>query len=169
MTLPAGCNMPLKKAIDVLVDTYLSNHLFANDTNKPELNRTADSVRHLFTHYACVDFAYAANQLTGWPVYHVEFFKNSKQRHAPYHVLLKVSGTGLYFDANGFSTLDEINRRFNGVPEHTEAYPIKPSVFMVTEQAGIDALCAFVISVMKTQNLNACNLAKNDNILSFLL
>lgn len=132
--------MTLKEAIAQLVRSYNANEVFNSDTNSPKLEISISSIKALFSQYACVDFAYVVNALKGWDVYHIEFFQDAEQDHAPYHVVTKPKGKDVYFDVNGFFTLDELNAQFNGHREHTEVTPILASRFMIGGGKDLAAL-----------------------------
>lgn len=141
--------MKTDEAIKILLDCYNENEIFRNDPNRPNISTEYSSIKNLFENYACVDFAYVVNKLKGWDLYHFEFIEDDKQDFAPYHVVAKVKESDLYFDINGFSTFDDIIKRFNANPKYVENYKIKPSVFMIKNEKDIKAISKIIIEIIE--------------------
>lgn len=124
-------NFNLREITSHVISLYKKNEIFKNDPNAPRLDNNLDALTDLFANYACVDFAHAVNKLTGWELYHLEFYQNKHQQYAPYHVLAKIPNSELYFDVNGITTLKSIVQRYSGDMEHLEVTQTRPVPFLV--------------------------------------
>lgn len=123
----------LKNKIEEILEIYNNNCIFKDDPNKPVLKRDFQSIKNLFSMYACSDFAYATNLNTGWNVFQIDFFIDDEQEFAPYHLVVKIPNSELYFDVNGFSTFEDLIKRYNGNIQYTEIYEIKPRPALITD------------------------------------
>ena len=98
-----------EERIKGIVELYNNNFLFKNDTNALKLENDFNSIIKLFTQYACADFAFAVNVLTGWKSY--EFYNDEEDGYT-YHVVSKHPTKDIFFDINGFLTKEDISKKY---------------------------------------------------------
>jgi len=135
--------MTLEKIIKNIVAIYNRNSIFKFDMNSPALTNDLNCMRELFSNYACADFAYATHLTNNWDVFQIDFYKNDTDGYAPYHMVNKKPGTDLYFDVNGFFTLDELITKFNGATEFTEVNKVEPCPLLVSSKTDIAVISKF--------------------------
>lgn len=132
--------MDIQNKIESVLEIYNNNIVFKGDTNKPALKNNFKSIINLFSMYACSDFAYATHINTGWKVFQIDFFIDNEQEYAPYHIVVKKPDSDLYFDVSGFSTFEELIKKYDGNIEYAEIYEINPCPSLITDKNEINLI-----------------------------